>query len=741
MTSSSSHPTPFYTPAPASPRSAHHAQHQFQARLPALHHDPHAGGNEGDMYYAGAPAAPPQPAPPVHSAPTFALPRMAAHQYSAAPAHAAPGLYQTEEGYQEEQETPAYTSYALASPTYTHASLYTASPSLPASYVHTPTHTAAAAAAASTSASTAHAQSQSYPAAPTTQAPAGHPSPTLAAARRHTTRAIGAPLTFATGPFAGRTVRAEIVEVQKADLGRKCADPPTTTTTAPAPASAPASASASVSAPTSAGAAHPAASPDSDKGKSPETPAAARAVRKDRRPLDPPPVVALRYFERVGAGTPQEHEREVPAEDVEIGGLICQVDLFRVTIPPSPTELADLGLQQQGVPYTHPHPHPQQQQQGQEAYVPYAYPNAHAQPHTLALYTDADERRRRRESMLQAEQHADAVSPVSPVGSYGGYGQQQREEAGWDSGASPVSPVSPYSACSSSNDGRYSRFSSAATHAYPSQAYASSAHGYPAHGSYTTHTHAQAPQLTRIDPDALPPPTEADKLTRVLFGEYYSHAASILDLTGKNVIYFVFSDLSVKLEGLFRPRYRFFDLFSRTAGADDVPVLAQCFGGAFAVYSTKEFPGLKASTELTKHLSRWGIRVNIRETERKRRGGGSGGGGGGGGGDRSTPSSAGGGGGGGGRSRGSAAKRGGRAAGGGRTSLTNTGAGARRAGGDAEHDGSSGTSVGSPPGAGPLPRGVDAPRRYLEGAAAAAAAAASGSVARGRGRGKKRGKA
>ena len=59
----------------------------------------------------------------------------------------------------------------------------------------------------------------------------------------------------------------------------------------------------------------------------------------------------------------------------------------------------------------------------------------------------------------------------------------------------------------------------------------------------------------------------------------------------------------------------------------------------FRVYSTKEFPGLQASTELTKvkmssllcfchrlnffvclkHLARWGVRLNIRETERRRR--------------------------------------------------------------------------------------------------------------------------
>lgn len=35
--------------------------------------------------------------------------------------------------------------------------------------------------------------------------------------------------------------------------------------------------------------------------------------------------------------------------------------------------------------------------------------------------------------------------------------------------------------------------------------------------------------------------SEEDKLTKCLFGEYYSHAASILDLKGQAVIYFVFS--------------------------------------------------------------------------------------------------------------------------------------------------------------------------------------------------------
>jgi hypothetical protein len=35
------------------------------------------------------------------------------------------------------------------------------------------------------------------------------------------TRDIGDPLNFSTGQFAGKHVRAELIELQKADLGRK----------------------------------------------------------------------------------------------------------------------------------------------------------------------------------------------------------------------------------------------------------------------------------------------------------------------------------------------------------------------------------------------------------------------------------------------------------------------------------------------------------------------------------------
>jgi len=77
-------------------------------------------------------------------------------------------------------------------------------------------------------------------------------------------------------------------------------------------------------------------------------------------------------------------------------------------------------------------------------------------------------------------------------------------------------------------------------------------------------------------------------------------------------------DVAVKAEGTFCLRYRAFNMFSACDATGAIPVLAECFGGPFRVYSTKDFPGLRASTDLTKQISMHGVRLNARESERKR---------------------------------------------------------------------------------------------------------------------------
>jgi hypothetical protein len=61
-------------------------------------------------------------------------------------------------------------------------------------------------------------------------------------------------------------------------------------------------------------------------------------------------------------------------------------------------------------------------------------------------------------------------------------------------------------------------------------------------------------------------------------------------------------DLSVQTDGEFILRYRVFDLYSRDADRHscDAIIQAEVYGKPFKVYSTKEFPGLPPSTELTK---------------------------------------------------------------------------------------------------------------------------------------------
>jgi len=108
------------------------------------------------------------------------------------------------------------------------------------------------------------------------------------------------------------------------------------------------------------------------------------------------------------------------------------------------------------------------------------------------------------------------------------------------------------------------------------------------------------------------------KATNALAGTTFVQVDSI-PWKGRTCLLFTFADLAVKTEGYFILQYRFFDLFSRPTGHTDQPIQADCCGVPFRIYSSKEVPPLGKSTELTKHLGRYGVRVNVRETERKRK--------------------------------------------------------------------------------------------------------------------------
>ncbi|KAI0630833.1 velvet factor-domain-containing protein [Trametes polyzona] len=299
----------------------------------------------------------------------------------------------------------------------------------------------------------------------------------------------GLPTFFDTGVLAGLTVRAEIEEIQKADLGRKYA-------------------------------------------------------RKDKRPLDPPPVVHCRFFKVINQGLHNVREQELDVTRASLGA-VCHIDLF-----PVPEEFDQ---------YCHP-PQP-----GASPKLPFSTPY---QP--VAQSTQASSL-----AGLILPPPTDIMTGIIPPMSY-------------NRGLPPPPFTVPY--------------------------YASGPIPYPQAPIAALHSSAGLGPTPYGQATMLPGST---KCTSVLAGATFTQA-EVLNYKGKNAAMFVYSDLAVKVEGTFVLRYRATHISPRLNPGDFSPVLAECYGGPFKVYSTKEFPGLRPSTSLTKLLSMHNIRVNMRETERER---------------------------------------------------------------------------------------------------------------------------
>ncbi|OJT12304.1 hypothetical protein TRAPUB_11171 [Trametes pubescens] len=347
------------------------------------------------------------------------------------------------------------------------------------------------------------------------------------------------PASFTSGLLAGLTVRIEIEETQKADLGRKYA-------------------------------------------------------RKDKRPLDPPPVVICTFRDLTNAGAPGFREQALQIETATLGA-VCHVDLF-----PVPPDYEDYIAAKPPVSW----------------------------PLPLQRLTDG----------ILPSTHASASSLPPPSAIMQGL-------------LPPMPPPEYYVPFHSATTGRYPE---APSSLYPSPM--AVAHGQnamlPGVQSLTAIAKLpcdprQVPTSQFDSPDVVAwfgshAIRESDKCSSMLAGATFVQA-EIVDYNGKKEAMFVFSDLAVKVEGTFVLRYRTMNLTSQTGTSRPFRVLAECFGGPFKVYSTKEFPGLPPSTALTKvslrsssrhprpahppgqwrpafHLlSMYGIRVNMRENERKRR--------------------------------------------------------------------------------------------------------------------------
>ncbi|KAJ2065874.1 hypothetical protein GGH13_005945, partial [Coemansia sp. S155-1] len=99
-------------------------------------------------------------------------------------------------------------------------------------------------------------------------------------------------------------------------------------------------------------------------------------------------------------------------------------------------------------------------------------------------------------------------------------------------------------------------------------------------------------------------------------GALVSPLHTLRDMTGSQGAYFVFSDLSVRIEGSFRLRFELYEM-----EGDTVHHRASALSGVFSVYSPKRFPGMMESTPLSKLFAEQGLRIRIRtEAGTKKRG-------------------------------------------------------------------------------------------------------------------------
>ncbi|PCH40369.1 hypothetical protein WOLCODRAFT_67286 [Wolfiporia cocos MD-104 SS10] len=274
---------------------------------------------------------------------------------------------------------------------------------------------------------------------------------------------IGSAISFGYGQFASHPIRAELIELQKANVGRKY-------------------------------------------------------TRKDRRPLDPPPVAAVKLFEVTTGQGGARMEREITASGViSSAGFLCHVDLIPVD------RHNDISTPTQAIePLKHT-----------------SVPNTFASSSITYLGSI---------SRIASSPNATSGASMNSVSQNTAIGRPA------NAGLSANTSMNPF-----------------------------------VHGTLCT-----------------------DQLAGSTFVE-----ATPLEYRGQSMLMFIFSDLSVKREGTYILRYRVFDIMSKAQDGPGIPILAECYGGPFEVFSTKTFPGLQSSTELTRYLSRFGIRVNSRETERR----------------------------------------------------------------------------------------------------------------------------
>ncbi|KAI9270060.1 velvet factor-domain-containing protein [Helicostylum pulchrum] len=107
--------------------------------------------------------------------------------------------------------------------------------------------------------------------------------------------------------------------------------------------------------------------------------------------------------------------------------------------------------------------------------------------------------------------------------------------------------------------------------------------------------------------------------TRSLMGAVVSNAYQLMNGENKPGIYFVFQDLSVRIEGRFCLKFMFMNLSAGDPLTMSTQVSDDVLSNPFTVYSAKNFPGMTDSTAVSQCFAQQGIKISIRKGRRIRR--------------------------------------------------------------------------------------------------------------------------
>ncbi|KAG2228109.1 hypothetical protein INT45_009155, partial [Circinella minor] len=108
-------------------------------------------------------------------------------------------------------------------------------------------------------------------------------------------------------------------------------------------------------------------------------------------------------------------------------------------------------------------------------------------------------------------------------------------------------------------------------------------------------------------------PPRIDFHSKLTIGRTVSSLYLLRDLDDTEGAFFVFSDISVRVDGHYRLRMCLFEIVESC-----VHYRRGILTNPFTVYSAKKFPGMHLSCQLARHFAQQGLKIRIRKESRKR---------------------------------------------------------------------------------------------------------------------------